>query len=71
MGEAGTRLCCDSWDQQGQGLAYLGWGLLVDGWLQDFGGSVASVPLLLYSNILLHLVNVAAGKPSQIERATG
>jgi hypothetical protein len=36
----------------------LGWGFLVGDRLQDFGGSVASIPFLLYGNVLLHLINV-------------
>lgn len=36
--------------------------------LQDFGRSVASVPLLLYGDVLLHLINVTAGESGQIRR---
>lgn len=36
--------------------------------LQYFGGSVASIPFLLYGNVLLHLINVTVEESGQIER---
>lgn len=60
------QLCCDSGAQGDQALAYLGRGFLEDYGLQDFGRSVASVPLLLYSKVLLHLINVTAKGSGQI-----
>lgn len=54
--------------QRGWGLAYLGWGFLEGYGLQDFGRSVASIPLLLYSDVFLHLINVTAKGSGQIGR---
>ena len=68
MGHTGDQLCCDSWGRGSLGLAHLGWGFLEGCGLQDFGRSVTSVPLLLYSDVLLHLINVTAKESGQKRR---
>lgn len=64
------------WVTKGPGFAvtmasaYLGWGFLKGSGLQYFGGSVASIPFLLYGNVLLHLINVTVEESGQRERET-
>lgn len=42
------------------GSTHLGWGFLEGCGLQDFGRSVACIPLLLQGDVLLHLIDVTA-----------